>query len=275
MSHIYEALLQLQRNGEQGVLVTVVEKEGSGPLPPGAKMLVYPDGRTIGTVGGGRLEQLAQERAAELIRTKRSMLVRYALFDERNVAEADEATNMVCGGRVTLFYEYLTSGPHVYLFGGGHVGQALVRHLRDLPYFVTVIDEREGTEGLTPGADRVIVAAYETALQNIGVPEGSFFVIATPAHDADYLVLRTILTSHWQPRYIALLASRAKSAKFIHDLRAELGENLDLSALYTPAGLDIGGTSADEIAISIIAEMQALRYGRSGQKHLRAAATNP
>lgn len=275
MSNIYQALLQLQRSGEQGVLVTVVEKEGSGPLPPGAKMLVYADGRTVDTVGGGRLEQLAQERAAELLRTKQSRLVRYALFDERNVAETDEATDMVCGGRVTLFYEYLTSGPHVYLFGGGHVGQALVRHLRDLPYFVTVIDEREGTANLTSGADRVIVAAYGTALQGVAVPEGSFFVIATPAHDADYLVLRTILTSPWQPRYIGLLASRAKSAKFIQDLRAELGGDVDLSALYTPAGLDIGGSSADEIAISIIAEIQALRYGRSGQKHLRAGYITP
>ncbi len=270
MTNLYEALFQLQENGEQGVLITVVEREGSVPLPPGAKMLVYADGRSIGTVGGGTLERLARERAVDLLKTGQPLLQRYALVDHHNVAETDQATDMVCGGQVTLFYEYLSPGPRLYLFGGGHVGQALVRHLQNLPYYVTVIDERSGIEGTLTGAGRVIIGGYETALMDSPVPDGSFFVIATPAHDADYLVLKMIFSSAWKPRYVGLLASRTKSAKFIHDLRVELGEDLDLSALYTPAGLDIGGSSADEIAVSIVAEIQAIRYGRTEQKHLRA-----
>lgn len=272
MLNLYEALFQLQENGEQGVLVTVVEKEGSGPLPPGAKMLIYADGRSVGTVGGGTLERLAQEKAVDLLKTGQSLLQQYALIDHHNVVETAQATDMVCGGRVTLFYEYLSPGPRLYLFGGGHVGQALVRHLQDLPYYVTVIDERAGIEDTVTGADRVIIGGYETALIDSPVPDGSFFVIATPAHDADYLVLKMIFSSAWNPRYVGLLASRTKSAKFVHDLREELGKGLDLSPLYTPAGLDIGGSSADEIAISIVAEIQAIRYGRREQKHLKPSS---
>lgn len=268
MVNIYEHLSELTRSGDEGVLVTVIEKEGSGPLPPGAKMLVYADGRTAGTVGGGTLEQMATDKAGELLRERRSALQRYALVDRNQVADEEEATDMVCGGRVTLFYEYLTSGPHVYLFGGGHVGNALVYHLRHLPYYVTVIDERAGVEDTLGEVDRILIGDYEKALGDESVPAGSYFIIATPEHDTDYLVLRMILSSDWKPGYVGLLASRAKAAKFRRDLETDLGSDVDMSMLYSPVGLDIGGSSAHEIAVSLLAEMQALRYGREGNRHL-------
>ena len=274
MVGIYEHLSQLKQKGEEGILVTVVEKEGSGPLPPGAKMLVYTDGQTTGTVGGGALEEMATARASQLLGEKRSLLQRYALVDRENVAEEEEATDMVCGGKVTLFYEYLTSGPHLYLFGGGHVGQALVHHLRDLPYYVTVIDERSGIEETLGDVDRVLIKNYGVALEDEAIPTDSYFFIATPAHEADYLVLKMILTSDWNPRYVGLLASRAKAAKFIQDLEAELGNDIDLSILYTPAGLGIGGSSASEIALSVLAEIQTLRYDRSEIRHLKSPAVS-
>jgi xanthine dehydrogenase accessory factor len=271
MVDIYVHLSQLMEKGQEGILVTVVEKEGSGPLPPGAKMLFYADGRTAGTVGGGTLEQIAIAKSAELIREKQSLLQRYALVDHNHVAEEDESTGMVCGGNVTLFYEYVTSGPHLYLFGGGHVGQALVYHLRDLPYHVTVIDERPGVEETMGDVARVLIRDYEKALENEAVPMDSFFVVATPSHKADYLVLKTIFTSHWKPRYVGLLSSRTKAAKFVRDLDADLGSDADFSALYTPVGLDIGGSSAHEIALAVLAEIQALRYGRSDVRHLKTS----
>ena len=157
MRSIYEDLLQLQKSGGEAILVTIVEKEGSGPLPTGAKMLVYPDERTAGTIGGGALERIAIERSAELLRDRQSHLQRYSLLDHHRVTE-EEATGMICGGKVTLFYEYISSGTHLYIFGGGHVGQALAYHLRNLPFYVTVIDDRPGVEqrstACRPGPDR-------------------------------------------------------------------------------------------------------------------------
>ena len=270
MLTIYEELLELHRSGGDAILATVVEKDGSGPLPPGAKMLIYRDGRTAGTVGGGDLERLATEKAAELLRERRSHLQRYALLDRHRVAEEEETTGMVCGGKVTLFYEYVSSGPRLYIFGGGHVGQALAHHLRNLPYYVTIVDDRPGIEQALPAVDRVRIEDYESALEGDDVPQGSFFVIATPAHAADYVVLRRLVTSNWKPRYVGLLSSRTKANALLRRLRAELGEDIDLSAVYAPVGLDVGGSSADEIAISIIAEMQALRHERPGHRHLMA-----
>ena len=272
MPTIYEELLELQKAGGESVLVTVVEKEGSGPLPPGAKMLVHRDGRTTGTVGGGELERLATARAGDLLRARQSHLQRYALLDHHRVAEEEEATGMVCGGKVTLFYEYISPGPHLYIFGGGHIGHALAYHLRTLPYYVTIIDDRPGIAQSLPAVARVLIADYETALDGEHVPEGSFFVIATPAHAADYLVLRRLIAGDWKPRYVGLLSSHTKATTFIRKLRQELGEKIDFSVLYTPVGLDLGGSSADEIAISVIAEIQAVRYGRLGHRHLTTSS---
>ena len=271
MINVFEKIVELQQTGGDGVLVTVVEKEGSGPLPPGAKMLVYDDGRTVGTIGGGALELLATRTALEVLCEQKSRLKRYALSEQNEVVEG-EPTGMLCGGRVALFYEYLPANPRVYLFGGGHVGQALVRHLRDLDFHVAVIDSRAGIDDAGLGADRVLIADYDRALSDEQVPEGGFFVIATHSHRFDYALLRRVLTSDWKPRYVGVIASKKKATGFLRDLKTELGSGADLRALYMPIGLDTGGSSAAEIAVSIAAEIQAVRYGRSGLLHLRLEA---
>ncbi len=112
--NVFERVLELQNSGHDGVLVTVVEKEGSGPLPAGARMLVYPDGHTTGTVGGGALELIATRRAIELLGQRASLLAHYRLGEQNEILEG-EATGMMCGGRVSLFYEYLRARPRLYL----------------------------------------------------------------------------------------------------------------------------------------------------------------
>jgi xanthine dehydrogenase accessory factor len=268
---VFEKVIELQKTGQEGVLVTVVEKEGSGPLPAGARMLVYGDARTTGTIGGGALEQIATRKALDVLREQKSRLERYALTEQNEITEG-EPTGMPCGGRVVLFYEYLRSTPRLYLFGGGHVGQELIHHLRNLDFHVTVIDERAGIEGGVVGADRVLVADYHQALGDERVPAASFFVIATSSHRFDYDLLRRILTSGWNPRYVGVIASRNKATTFLQNLAADLGADADLRMLYMPIGLDMGGSSAAEIAVSIVAEIQAVRYGRSGLSHLRLEA---
>lgn len=271
MINVLERMLELRNTGRDGVLVTVVEKEGSGPLPAGARMLVYPDGHTAGTVGGGALELIATRKALELLGERASLLVRYRLGEQNEVLEG-EATGMLCGGRVSLFYEYFRARPRLYLFGGGHVGQALIRQLSPLDFHVTVVDDRAGIETTLPDVDRVCIGSYETALRDEAVPAGAFFVIATPSHRFDYAVLCRALTSGWAPRYVGLIASKKKATGFLQDLKAELGEDADLKPLYMPIGVDTGGSSAAEIAVSIVAEIQAVRYGRTGLRHMRLEA---
>ncbi len=265
---LYRAITELRGQGRAAMLVTVVEKEGSGPAVPGTKMLVMADGVTLGTVGGGALERLATRKALELLAERRSILVRYALGEDGAAAEA-EPTGMICGGQAALFFDYLGYELRVCILGAGHVGKALVDCLQPLHGYITVIDPRAEMIAQIVGASRLVTAEYVAALQEEPDEPGTFYVIATPGHAADYIVLKTLFSRDRSPRYVGLVGSKKKVAIFVERLRAELGDAVDLSAMYSPVGLDLGGTTPEEVALSITAEIQALRYGRAGNKHLR------
>lgn len=264
---VFRAVVAARERGEEAILVTVVEKEGSGPAEPGAKMLVAADGRTAGTVGGGALELLATRRALGLLAEQSSAFLRYALGDG-DAVEGDEPTGMLCGGRAALFFEYLGQPLRVYLYGAGHVGRALARTLAPLGAYVTAIDPRPEALTQVPEARRTVAGDYVDALADAGVRPGGFHVIATPGHASDYQVLRALLTGDLAPRYVALVASRGKAASLLARLREEAGD-MDTSALYTPAGLDLGGSSPAAIALSIAAEIQAVYHGKRTHAHLR------
>lgn len=274
MSDIYEEIVNLKRVGNEGVLVTVVEKEGHGPAGVGGKMLVLPDGTKKGTVGGGALEHAAARLAAQLLDDKKNCMKKYLLGPENEILDG-EKTGMMCGGAVTLFYEYIGSGERLYIFGAGHIGKALVYHLKNLNYYITLLDNREGmvegaeSAGSAGSVQCRITSTYDTVMEGKDVPPGGFFIIATHSHALDYVVLKRIYKAGWDPKYIGLIASKKKSPALIQRLKDELGNDIDLDNLYSPVGLDIGGQNPDEIAISIISELQAVRYDKQGHKHMR------
>lgn len=272
MDAVYEAIIQARRQGEGAVLVTVVEATGSTPARLGAKMLVTAGGQRVGTVGGGALEHSAGAKARELLAAHRAELVRYSLVEGQDPIEG-EATGMVCGGHATLFYDYIGHSHYAFVFGGGHVGQALTRLLGTLPYYVTVIDHRPEIRERLTGADRVIIADYVSALKDELVPPGSYFFIATASHEFDYEALRTIMASDWQPAYVGMIGSKRKVMASRDRLREELGDRAPWDALYSPVGLDIGGPTPEEIAVAVAAEMQAVRYGKAGHRHMRLGQT--
>ena len=259
---IYEELLNLKKNGEDGILITVVEKEGFGPATPGIKMLVTKNKR-IGTVGGGSLEEFAYQKALNLLKTKQNTLERYALNEENKVIEA----SMVCGGNVSLFYEYIGSGEKLYIFGAGHVGKALSYHLSFLKYFVTVIDERNGIFTDFPNINKTISSTVSNFFKNNTIEDESYIIISTPSHAHDYEVLKNTYLSS-KPKYIGMLASKTKANLMVKNLKEEV-PNADLSILHTPVGLDIGGPTPHEIAISIISELQTIKYKKNEIKKMR------
>ncbi|RKZ00278.1 MAG: hypothetical protein DRQ10_04520 [Candidatus Hydrothermota bacterium] len=266
---IFERIAELRRQGKSCVLVTVVEKKGSGPAEVGRKMLVLPDGRFWGSVGGGTLEKLAIKKALEVNKLRRSTIHHYAFTENHDVVENAGRTGMVCGGNATLFFDYIGPKNYIYIFGAGHVGRAVARHLHGTGFFVTIIDNRKNVlEGLDVG-DRIVHANYESALEGEDVPENGMFVVATHSHVFDVIALKRIFTAGWKPLYVGLLASKNKARTVVGKLIEELGEGLDLSRLYAPIGLDVGGKSPDEIAISIVAELLAVHYGKTEVKHLR------
>jgi xanthine dehydrogenase accessory factor len=265
---VYERIAHLREQGGEAVLVTVVDKEGSAPAPPGAKMLVYADGSTVGTVGGGAMERLATPKALELLEQKRCLLITYSLGEDGDAFDG-EPVNMACGGRASLFYDYLGYQAHIYIFGAGHVGRAIAYHLKGLPYHVTVVDHRQGLLTDLDGADRVLITEYDEALQDEQMPTGAFYVIATPSHAFAYVVLHRIFASGWQPRYVGIVGSRRKASSMLQRLAEELGDKADLDSIYCPVGLDLGGRTPEDIAIAIVAEIQALRHDKTGHRHMR------
>lgn len=272
MTEIFEDLLKLKSNGEAGVLVTVVEKEGHGPAVVGTKMLVRPGGEKTGTVGGGALEHAAAKRALKVMEEQQGGLQKYLLSPDNELIDPGtdvEKTGMMCGGAVTLFFEYFGSGAHLYIFGAGHIGKALAYHLRHLDYYITIVDNREGMAEALEGVQRRITTNYKTALQDQTVRPGSYFIIVTHSHALDYVVLKRIYEAGWQTPYIGLIASKRKAPVMVEQLKQEMGAELNLDNLYSPIGLRTGGTLPHDIALSIAAELQAVRYGKTGNNHMK------
>lgn len=271
MDDVYGQIVRLRAEGREAVLVTVVASDGSVPARLGAKMLVGEQGWIAGTVGGGAVEEAAIQQAADLLREGHSALMNYDLTADGE--PLDQPTGMICGGRLTLFYDYLGYAAHVYILGAGHVGRAIARHMEAMRWYVTAVDHRPEVGDAVTGANRTLIGDYVATLKELPVPEGSYFLITTPSHAFDYAVLRHIMSSDYGPRYVGMLGSLKKARAMSTRLASELGhERVDWSVLYCPVGLDTGGPTPDEIAISILGEMLALRYDKVGHKHMRIPA---
>lgn len=265
---LFERLAHIKKNGSSCVLVSAVEKQGEGPVVAGRKMIVEKDGTLYGTVGGGSLEYTAVEKAKTLFETQGTLLETYILQDGKLIEDATTVP-MVCGGKVTLFFEYISGGDHVYIFGGGHVGRALCHVLNTMNFFTHVIEHREDVFAAIDFAQRKYLRSYEDFIKETDISPISYVLICTPSHKYDYDVVRTLLHKNIRPHYAGMLASKTKLRDFMQKMQDEFGGGLDLSFLYSPVGLDIGGSSPEEIAVSIAAEMLAVKYRKDKNTHLR------
>ena len=266
MNSIFEQIQLALNNGKRIVVATVVDKKGHGPAAPGARMLIYEDGSTYGTVGGGALEQAAAKAAEKLFQNGKTALIHYNLDDDDQLVDKVE-TGMVCGGSTTIFFELMGDSPHLILLGAGHVGQAVMAHGELLGYRLTVADSRKGLLDSTPRHKTVLLPDYRDGYEKLGITGRSFVVIATHSHAFDAVALEKLYGLSQRPVYIGTLASRKKAETMVKKLK-ESHPDADLSNLHMPVGLKIGGPSPQEIAISILAEIQAVRYGKTGQNHM-------
>lgn len=266
MKDIHERIWVFKKEGIDMVLVTAVEKRGEGPVEVGKKMLVTTD-RNFGTVGGGALEHTAINKAKGLLRKREHAFERYVLNEGEVVAGA-KTLPMVCGGMVTLFYEFIGVKARVHIFGAGHVGQALAHVLRPLDFHISVIDDRETILDDFEGADQKHLCPFAGYIDEHGIEEDSYVIVCTPSHAHDYDVLNRILKLDLRPEYVGMLCSPTKLKAYLAKTKKDFPD-ADLSNFYSPIGLDLGGGSPAEIAISIVSEMLAVHYGKKGHRHLR------
>jgi len=237
------------------VLVTVIRAQGSTPQRAGAKMLVFADGRTVGTIGGGCYENDAIGRARAAITDGRSTVVKFDLNDD-----FAQENGLICGGQMEVHIDPLQPDPHLYIVGAGHVGFELGRIASAAGFHLHVIDDREkfASAERFPGAE-VIVEPIPEWLHAASIPSTAFVVVVTRGHQHDLDAMRALAARDL--RYLGLIGSRAKIARIYDALAAEDMPVECLERVHAPIGLEIGAVTPAEIAVSILAELIAVRRG--------------
>jgi xanthine dehydrogenase accessory factor len=241
--------------GESVALVTVVRSQGSTPQRAGAKMVVWADGRTVGTIGGGCYENDAFWKAREAIASGKPALLHYELNDD-----FAQENGLICGGRMDVHIDPLVPSPRLFIIGAGHVGYHLARVATDVGFKIHVVDDREkfASADRFPTAELAVEPIPEW-LHRIDLPASAYVVVVTRGHQHDLDAMRALAARDL--KYLGLIGSRAKVARIYEALLAEGMPPECLQRVHAPIGLDIGAVTPAEIAISILAELIAVTRG--------------
>jgi len=250
-------LVKALERGEEVALVTIVAAQGSTPQRVGAKMLVYPDGRIAGTIGGGCYENDAFWKAREAITNRRPQLVHYELSDD-----FAQETGLICGGQMDVYIEPVEPSPELYIVGAGHVGFHLAKLAQEVGFRIHVVDDREKFANAErfPFATEIVAEDIPVWLAHATIPPHAYVVIVTRGHTNDLEALRALAPRDL--RYLGLIGSRAKVARIYDQLAADQMPAEFLQHVHAPIGLDIGAVTPQEIAVSILSELIAVKHGK-------------
>ena len=241
-------------------VVTIAATTGSVPRAAGSKMFVYADGRSSGTIGGGKFESLVIADAVAAMREKKPQLKTYPLHE----GETD-SFGAICGGEVTVFIEPQRTSEGLYLIGAGHCSQAIAKLAAECGLFVTVIDDRdELMTDLPPAVARVSDSAPADFIASRKWRSDEALVIVSRNHEIDREALRAAL-AQTGAGYIGMIGSRRKVRMVFDDMRQRGVPEEKLSRVYAPLGLDIGADSPAEIAVSTVAEILAVLRQRTAR----------
>jgi xanthine dehydrogenase accessory factor len=251
---IYEEICKLKREGKRAALATIVSVRGSIPSVVAAKMLVREDGSILGTVGGGRVESDVRKGAIEVMRDEQAKTFTFNL-DQM----PDEENSLVCGGSLQVFIEPVVPAPVLYIFGGGHVGLNVYKAAMLAGFEVIAVDDRElyANRERFPEAREIHAGELDATISELKPSEASYIVIVTRGHQYDLRVLRWALDT--PAHYIGMIGSERKVLTVFQQLDAEGVSHESLMRVFAPIGLEIGAATPEEIAISIVAEMIAIR----------------
>jgi len=231
-----------------------VQVRGSIPGFQSAKLLVREDGSLVGTIGGGCVEAEVWNAAREVMETGKPRNMSFSLGQD-----AAYDNGLICGGQLEVFVECISPQPSALIFGGGHISKSLAKVLDLAGFRVSVIDNREAfaSHERFPEAAEVHAAEYEEVFPTLAVNESTYVVIVTRGHRDDMRVLRWAVNT--PARYIAMIGSKRKTISVVKELEKEGIERGLFEKVSAPMGLEIGAISPEEIAISVAAEMIAMR----------------
>ncbi|MGB5187379.1 MAG: XdhC/CoxI family protein [Acidimicrobiia bacterium] len=231
------------------VVATIVDTARSVPRHAGAKMLVYGDGSTSGTVGGGQVEALICADALTALEEGTTRLKKYTLEDP------ERGDPGICGGTMTISLEPYMPPHTVLVIGCGHVGRAVVDLAHWLGYRTVATDDRAEliTEEAMPNAEVRLGGSVEEALAAEPVSENTSIVVVTRSHDMDVEIVPLLLAT--PARYIGVMGSTRRWAATRERLIESGVPAREIDRIHVPIGLNIGAETVEEIAVSIMSEV--------------------
>jgi xanthine dehydrogenase accessory factor len=259
-SSIYQALFELEKNHESAALCTVVKSEGSTPRHVGSKMLVYPDGRFIGTVGGGELENRVMKAARESLNSGSAVTLSYTMADP---SRGDPG---VCGGTVEVFVEPILPPATIVVIGAGHVGKAVVHLAKWLGFRVAVSDDRAEfcNSESTPGGDAYYPVPMGELAEHLKINRQTYIVITSRGSGVDAAGLPPLLES--DAAYIGVIGSKRRWLTTVKALKDKGVAEAKIASVHSPMGLELNAETPEEIAVSIMAEILMLKERGTGKQ---------
>lgn len=258
---LFEEIVRMRRAGQRGALATIVHTNGSIPSFESSRMLVREDGTIAGTIGGGCVEADVWAAAKEVIQMEQPRKMTFSLNNE-----AAYDSGLICGGTLEIFVEPILPQPMLYMFGGGHISVALARAGSLAGFGVSVVDDRESfanRERFPMAAE--IYTSYEEGFAKLSPNGSAYITIVTRGHKDDMRVLAWAVRT--RAKYIGMIGSRRKVMSVYRALQKEGYAESEFDRVHAPVGLEIGALTPEEIAISIAAEIIAIRRGATSMQH--------
>ncbi|HVN77654.1 MAG TPA: XdhC/CoxI family protein [Terriglobia bacterium] len=254
---IYEEIANLRRKGKRAALATIIQVRGSVPSFETAKILVHEDGSTVGTVGGGCVENDVWKAARQVMFEERPRRLLFDLTDSSNLE-----TGLICGGKVEIFIEPILATPTAYIFGAGHISKSMSKIATLAGFNTVIIDNRVQFANAErfPEAVEIYSNTFEEAFDKVKPNEFSYLIIATRGHLEDQNVLRWAVRT--QARYIGMIGSQFKRKAIFQNLKEEGVTEAQLSRVFSPMGIDIQAILPEEIAVSVVAQLISIRRSR-------------
>jgi xanthine dehydrogenase accessory factor len=237
----------------------VTKSEGSTPRHVGSKMLVYPDGKFIGTVGGGELESRVIAAAIQTIHNGNVQTLAYSMADP---ARGDPG---VCGGQVEVFVEPILPPPLLIVIGAGHVGRAVAHLAKWLGFRVAVSDDRAElcTPEVIPDADAYYPVTMDKLPGQANIDHRTILILTTRGSGVDTAGLAPLLDS--PAAYIGVIGSRRRWATTAKALKEKGISEEKITRVHSPMGLELQAETPEEIAVSIMAEVLMIRDRGTGR----------
>ncbi|HBA61404.1 MAG TPA: xanthine dehydrogenase [Elusimicrobia bacterium] len=261
--NLIKMLAEAIDSGRAAAFVTLISVGGSTPREAGAKMLVYSDGAIEGTIGGGAVEALVMKQALKCIEKGEGGKFVFQLKPDGN-------TGMICMGDMEVYIDVYKNPLKVLLLGGGHVALKVAEACRMAGYPYAVADDRKEFANAErfPQAAAIINEFPHKAVQAAAVDKDTYVVIMTRGHALDRECLEAAMKSG--AAYIGMIGSAPKVREIFRLLGKKKLYPLKDTRVHSPIGLNLGGKTPGEIAVSVMAEIIKTHYAKDG-RHMKVA----